>query len=111
VYAWTRRRERPDTGEPYWILIVNNGTEYPIFRWKATLSWAEPGGTVRIDTVSDEDVGLLAPGEQRYEWAAPGQPPGVDARVEVDLLFKDRFGGSQNRAPSGELKAVKSLVW
>jgi len=100
VYCWARR----PVGETDWELVVENGTEYPIYRWKADLTWADPQGAQQHDSVSDDEVGLLPPGRERFDWKPQGQTPPVDAQVAVEIRFRDRQGRFRVRTAEGGLK-------
>jgi len=102
VHVWTVH----ERGE--WQLVISNRTSYPIYRWKVTLNWSV-GPKKFEDHVSQEDEGIIPPGEFRYAWTPEDMARAtVDASVSAQIDFTDHRGKNWRRQTSGELKNLRS---
>lgn len=103
VHAWVQQHSDPS--DPRWKLIVSNKTDYPITRWLVLISW-DADGVGHTDTVDHEEMGIIPPGVQSFDWKSPDDPPTTDSRLSVTISFKDGDGRTRRRLPDGALKSV-----
>jgi len=104
VYAWCERQISPGRA-PNWVIVINNGTQFPIDEWRVILTWTPPGGATTIsESIDHEFEGVVPPGKHLYPWVPSAQLPESDAQVKVDITFKDG-SGRQTTHSRARLKA------
>ena len=110
VHVWTEAVSQGGGLQKRWILVVQNGTEYPIYRWRVIVEWINPTTGSSASSGTDQDSkGILLPGRNEFHFTPDDPLPPSEASIRVTIDFADARGKLRRRQAGGKIVNINHL--